>query len=262
MSADFDLNQYMKELLKDAESSLPKEQVETLKQVLAHEKVAPRVKELALARSDYSRNMDKIREDERKLQEKMAETERFYQSQILADHNNKESFDKIVAENQRLRQMTASGDFSGYQTQEGTQPMAQSGISNAEWDKKLQQIQVDGVTLMGKMNYLQAKHLKEFNEVLDTLDVVKHANEKHLPLDLAYESYTKDLRTKKEEEKRQAELAKAREEGAMEYASKHNMPLVDTRPRGVHALTQEAEVPKSHQDRVRAATEAYLRGGQ
>jgi len=259
VQTDFSLDQYLKEILKDAEGTLPKEKVEAARELLAHEKVAPRVKELALTRSDYSRNMDKLRSEERALQEKLAETERFYQTQILADHNNREAFSQLQAENQRLQQQMQG---QPYGQPLGEPQMAQpSGITKEEYAAQMEQLQKNALSVMTKMNYLSSKHLKEFDEVLDPSEVVKLAVEKSLPLDVAYDSYTAELRQKRADERHQDELKKAREEGAMEYASKHNLPLVDTRPRGIHPLlTKQDEVPRTHNDRVAAATEAYLRG--
>ena len=136
-----------------------------------------------------------------------------------------------------------------------------SGITKEEYAAQMEQLQKNALSVMTKMNYLSSKHLKEFDEVLNPEEVVKLAVEKSLPLDVAYDSYTAELRQKRADERHQDELKKAREEGAMEYASKHNLPLVDTRPRGIHPLlTTPDEVPRTHNDRVAAATEAYLRG--
>lgn len=261
MAGEFSLDQYMKDLLKDAEGVLPKEQVEAAKALLAHEKVAPRVKELALTRSDYSRNMDKLRAEEQALQAKLAETERFYQTQILADHNNREAFSQLQAENQTLKSQLQGQPYGYTQGDQSQMAPPADSISKKEYEANMEQLQRNALSVMTKMNYLSAKHLKEFDEVLDPSEVVKLAVEKSLPLDVAYDNYTRELRAKKEDERHQEELKKAREEGAMEYASKHNLPLVDTRPRGVHPLlVKPDEVPRTHNDRVAAATEAYLRG--
>ncbi len=258
MPSEFAIDQYLKELLKDAEGKLPKEKVEAFREVLAHESVAPRVKETVLMRSDYSRNMDRLREEEDALKKKISETESFYQSQILADHNNAEAFQKLQSELQRVKAALASGDAS-YTAQSSTSQPAGDFITKDDIEKRDQQMQKDALKLMARTNFLSMKHYKEFGEVLDVDQWYKHALDKGLPLDVAYDSYTADLRQKRVEEQHQAALAKAREEGAMEYASKHNLPLVDSHPHGVHALKMPEDAPKTPADRVRAATEAYLR---
>jgi len=260
---EFSLEQYLKDLLKDAEGKVPKEKVEAARELLAHELVAPRVKELALTRADYSRNMDKLRSEENLLREKFAETERFYQSQILADHNNREAFSQLQAENQRL-QAQLQGQPYGY-TQgdqpQMAQPQNQDMVTKSEYAAQQEQLQKNALSVMTKLNYLSSKHLKEFDEVLNPEEVVKLAVEKSLPLDVAYDSYTSEMRAKRAEEKHKEDIKREREDAVAEYASKHNLPLVDTRPRGIHPLlTKPEEVPRTHNDRVAAATEAYLRG--
>lgn len=255
---EFNLDQYLKELLRDAEGKLPKEKVEAFREVLAHEAVAPRVKETALMRSDYSRNMDRLREEEEALKKKISETEQFYQSQILADHNNADAFQKLQSELQRVKAALASGDVN-YNPQSSTSQPNPDIITKEELEKRERSMQQDALKLMARTNFLSMKHFKEFGEVLDVDQWYKHALDKGLPLDVAYDSYTADLRQKRDEERHKAELAKAREEGAMEYASKHNLPLVDSHPRGVHALNPPDDAPKTPADRIRAATEAYLR---
>lgn len=256
---DFDVNQYMKELLRDAEQILPKEKVEAFREVLAHEKVAPRVKETAMMRSDYSRNQDRLRDEETALQQKIKETEQFYQSQILADHNNAEAFQKLQQERDRLKAALTSGGY-GY-TEDENKPAPGNGnyLTKEEWQKRESQLQADSLKIFGRTNYLSMKHFKEFNEVLDVDAVYKLSMEKGLPLDVAYDSYTADLRQKKAEERHQAELAKAREEGRMEAMSKAGLPLVDSHPQGLHALKAPADIPRTSSERIRAATEAYLR---
>ena len=253
---DFDINQYLKELLRDAESSLPKEKVEVLREVLAHEKVAPRVKETVLMRSDYSRNMDKVREEEQTLNQKLRETEQFYQAQILADHNNAEAFQKLQQENQRLKTAVGSSDWG-----QPPEPQAQNAnyLTKDEWQKRESELQSNALKLMGKTNYLSMKHYKEFNEVLDVDAWYKHAMDKGLPLEVAYDSYTAGLRQKRDEDRHKSELEKAREEGRMEAMSKAGMPLVDSHPHGLHALKTGSDIPRTSGDRIRAATEAYLR---
>lgn len=255
--SSFDVNQYLNELLRDAESSLSKEEVEAAKRVLAHEKVAPRVKDTVLMRSDYSRNMDRLRDEENAVKQKLAETEQFYQSQILADHNNQEAFRKLQEDNARMK-AALSGSYVPPDNQ-GAAPDNGNYLTKDEWAKREQELQKTSLTLMSKTNFLAMKHWQEFAEVLDVEAWYKHALEKGLPLDVAYDSYTAGLRAKKAEERHQEELRKAREEGAMEYASKHNLPLVDSHPRGIHALKPPDDIPKTPADRIRAATEAYLR---
>lgn len=254
---DFSLEQYLKELLKEAEGTLPPEQVEAARRVLAHEKVAPKVKETVLMRSDYSRAMDKQRESQQELEKKLQEVREFYEAQVLADHNNAEAWKKMQDENARLK---ASGLPAG---EESARPDGNAKyLTVDEVDRREKELQANALKLMSKTNFLSLKHFKEFGEVLDVDAWYKHAMDKGVPLDVAYDSYTADLRQKRVEEQHQKEIKEAEERGAMNYASKHNLPLVDTRPRGIHALSAlkgQTEIPKTSSERIRAATEAYLR---
>lgn len=256
----FSVDQYLQELLRD--TSLPPERVEALKSVLADPKVESRLKDTVLMRSDYSRNLDKLREEERTLQAKLKETEDFYQAQIMADHNNREAFETMRSELERARQ----GYPTSYQQQQNTGggegQVNGDFVSKKDYEKSMQQMQGQALELIGKSNFLTMRHFKEFGEPLNIEEVFKHAMSKNLPLDTAYDSYTSDLRQKRQEEKHKKEIEDAKEEAVREALSKHNLPLLDSRPHGVHAIKDMKSEGVAHTsaDRVSAAVNAYLRG--
>ena len=258
---DFSLDLYLKELLKDAADVLPKEKVEVLREVLSHDKVAPRVKDLHLMRSDYSRSMDEMKMRESALQQKLTETEQFYQSQILADHNNAQVFESMKSEVERLRGFVASGVDGGGGVADSTTQDSNKWVSRDDYNKSQKEFQEQALQLMAKSTFLATKHLKEFGEVLDVNEWYKHAMSKGLPLDVAYDSYTSGLREERSQKVHAKDVEEAREEGRREAMSKANIPLVDNRSRGIHAIRDSnQDVPRTHNDRVAAAVGAYMRG--
>lgn len=249
---EFSVDNYLQELLRD--TSIPEDKVKALKETLADPKVESRLKDTVLMRSDYSRNMDKIREEETALQTKLKETEDFYQAQIMADHNNREAFENLRTENERLKSGSYSFNSDGQ--------VNESYITKKQHQDELTKLQAQSLELMGKTNFLTMRHFKDFGEPLNMEEVFKHAMSKHLPLDSAYDSYTAELRSKRADEKHQEEIRQAREEGARDALSKHNLPIVDSRPHSIHAIRDMSSESVGHTsaERVAAATNAYLRG--
>ncbi len=255
----FSVDAYLQELLRD--TSLPEEKVKALKEVLADQKVESRLKDTVLMRSDYSRNMDKLRDEEKALQTKLKETEDFYQAQIMADHNNREAFENMRSELEKAR--SAGYSHTTYKTEEeGGGQVSANYVTKEQYEKAQAQLQGQALELIGKSNFLSVKHFKEFGEPLNIEEVFKHAMSKSLPLETAYDSFTAELRQKRQEEKYKKEKDEAVQEAVRDALSKHNLPLLDSRPHGIHAIRdmKSDQVGHTSAERVAAATNAYLRG--
>jgi hypothetical protein len=106
---------------------------------------------------------------------------------------------------------------------------------------------------------LKMEHRAKFNEKLDTASLYKIVTDRQIPLDVAYNLMIAD----KVEEKRATDLAEqlkhAREEGAAEYATKHNLPVISSQNDLVHVLDSQEGIGKTQKDRVRAALDGFAK---
>jgi hypothetical protein len=92
-----------------------------------------------------------------------------------------------------------------------------SGYVRAEdHDRMLRETQEQGLSLMTLMTRLGMKHYHEFKEPLDPADVIVHARDRGLRLDLAYEDWVAPRREERSKKELEDRLKQAREEGAIE----------------------------------------------
>lgn len=109
-------------------------------------------------------------------------------------------------------------------------------------DKMIASLQQDGLALMSTMTTLATKHLQQFNEVLDTEALLKHAAEKRLRLDLAYEDYIKPRVEERQKKDIEDRITKAREEAVTEErrrVSATPYPVSSTEPTTLDGLKLE-----------------------
>lgn len=254
MGKEFSLEDYVVLLIKDVE--LPPEDVETLKRVLAHEKVAPRVKDTVLMRSEFSRKMDELTAKEK-------ETEEFYNRQLVADHNNRELYERNQAELARYKEL-ASNASTGYGDDDDANAQARLNgdyVTKVDYEKGMLESQRNSLKYMNTALKLSHRHFREFSEDLDPDALVEFALKNQIPLEVAYDRFTEDHREKKRQEEMDRIRKESHDEGYKEALSKHQIPILDNRPRGIHALNPPKDVTSSDsRERVDKAVEAYLRG--
>lgn len=240
-----------------AEAGLTPDELEATKKVLAQEKVAAKLRESVLARSDYSKNMDAIRNQQTEIERLKSDTEREYYQMLAADHNNKEAWVRLQEENQQLKSNYSSDSYSTDDNYVGlTEEQIQKRVTEA-----VNKSQEDSLRVLDKALSIYDSHRREFgNEDFQLNDVIKSAVNSGLPLEKAYNEMVAGKRAEAQMKKHQAEIEKAKQEAIEEYASKHALPTVAARPRGVHPLRPEGVVPTTSEDRVAAAIAAFRKG--
>ena len=183
---------------------------EEVAKALANEQIVPRMRH-----DEYSREMDKLKGDQKK-------TGDYYQSLVTW----KAEQDQILA---------AALAANGQQPQTVQQVQPDLTAYEKKWEEKLAQRDGQMIGLLKTGMSLASRHAVEFKEALDVDAIEKIAVDKKLSLQQAYDDYVAPRRLVTSDELRKTEIAKAREEGAREFASKHKIP-VDTQPREHHVI--------------------------
>lgn len=231
-----------------------------IEEVLKDEKVSSKLRDGVLARADYSASMDDL-----KAQREQFATEVQAAREKIAgwqDWYGKTTQQFSATQEELAKYKEEFGDLT-----EGQQKKvaAQMGMTPEQVTQALnQELQVREQAYLkfaDDLTDLKIEHREKFKEKLDTEAVFKIAGEKQLPLDVAYSVYIAD----RVEELRQADvkeqIAKAKEEGAREYATKHNLPLVPNNPDVVHVLDVQ-QPGKTQKDRVSAALADFMSRGR
>jgi hypothetical protein len=106
---------------------------------------------------------------------------------------------------------------------------------------------------------LAQAHEKEFGEQLDPEELFTFAAENRLPLKDAYTKMTRETRDQKTKELWEKRVEEAKQEGAKEFASSHNMPVLPRKTGAINPIDppEGMEIPKTHRDRVAAAVSAW-----
>ena len=208
-----DTKQYIEQLAQAA--GLSDEEKADILKVTSNEKFAKALGDDVLRQQDYSRNMDALKADQTK-------TATYYQSLVTwkAEH------DQILA---------AALAANGQQPQTVQQVQPDLTAYEKKWEEKLAQRDGQMIGLLKTGMSLASRHAVEFKEALDVDAIEKIAVDKKLSLQQAYDDYVAPRRLVTSDELRKTEIAKAREEGAREFASKHKIP-VDTQPREHHVI--------------------------
>jgi hypothetical protein len=205
-----DIKQYAEELFKTAGVS-----DDTVKQAvtnfLSNDVVAKRLGDDILRQQDYSRNMDSLTAEKQKAAD-------YYATLVTW----KEQQDAAVATHQPVV-AAVQPDFTAFEK---------------KFNDRIAQQEGQFVNLLEIGMNLASRHAVEFKEALDTTAVKDIAVKNNLPLAQAYEQYVGPRREASKAEAYKAELLKAREEGARDFASTHKIP-VDTQPREYHTLLDQ-----------------------
>lgn len=235
------------EFLADLKALNPK-----IEEVLADEKVSAKLRESVLARADYSQSMDSLKADRetfaaevQEARQKIAGWQQWYGTEsqktvALEDELKKyrETYGQLDAGDQRR-----VAQQQGFLTKEDFQ---------AALDKQIQQRDMAALKFADDLTDIKIDFSGRFKEKLDTTPVYQIAAQRGLDLRTAYNEYISD---RVEEQRKSAyddAIKAAREEGARDFASKHNLPSVPSSPDMVH-YADVKDVPKTSRDRISAA---------
>lgn len=223
-----------------------------------NEKASSKLREGVLARSEFSSQMDALQKEREQMQQ-------YLSSEKQKIEGWQKWYGDTTAEVARMQQ-----ELSQYVEEYGElsdagkrREAAKQGYTKEEFDKRLneeiQKLAQAHLKFTEDLTDIKIQHRDEFKERLDTDSLYKIAGEKNVPLTVAYNEMVADKRKERDEALFQEKLKQAREEGAREFASKHNLPLVPSNA-DIHVLDVPADtVGKTANDRIKAAAESFMK---
>lgn len=224
-----------KAFLADIIAKVPEDKRAMVEETLTAESVVGDLQGAFLRQSDYSRNMDRLRDERREFEAMVAE----------ANANIEGWQEYIDTKQQEIESMRSEQNPSG-----------EEGWTREALLRELAQRDNMAIRLADVMTDIKAEHRERFGERLDTSAVMQLAAQKNLSFEHAYREFVgprEEERRKKEQEEL---IAKAREEGAREYATKNRLPIVPSHAEP-HSLDLAAAVKANSNDRVAAAVAAF-----
>ena len=182
--------------------------------------------------------------------------------------DNKAKLDHAVeleSELETLRASAGRGDgFSGDPDTMAEIKKLQDSLKEARAD--LTSVQVNGLDLMALTVELNDRHREEFGKPLKIKDLTTFASKEGLPLEIAYDRFTADARTTKQEEDIKKRLDVAREEGRTEAIRNiHDRPPypVGNRGGGSNVFDRLSMTPEDKKaSSVDAAVADFYSGGK
>lgn len=229
----FDIKQYVDQLAQSA--GLTQEEKDSILKVSANEKFAKGLEDSVMMRSDYSRAQDELRK-------KNQDVTAYYQGLLDTTTKNQAVLDQALAEKARYEEEFGPLNGSPKERSLVTSPVDFTAMEK-KFDDKLAQRDTQFIELLKQVPTLAVNHYDKYKEVLDTDALGKLAMEKGLSLKQAYDEYSAPKREALTKATYDADIARAREEGAKDFASKHRMP-VDTRPREHSPLFERLGKPE------------------
>lgn len=226
-----------------------------IEELVKDDKVVAKLKESVLARADYSQSMDELKaqqdafaEEVRQAREKIQGWQTWY-----GDATSK--FTQTEDELKKYKD-----EFGELSEGDRRREAAKVGLTPEEVDKRLNdeigKREAAYLKFADDLTDIKIEHRQRFNEKLDTAEVYKIAGEQQISLDIAYKTYIADRVEELNKTKYAEDIAKAKEEGAREALSKHNLPFVNSNPDVVHVLDAQGAHAKSS-DRISAAVAAF-----
>ena len=214
--------------------------------VLATDVIAPRLRQ-----DDYSRNMDALKAKEKTWTE--------WYSGALA----KTASDQQIVDAARSKVAEYEAQYGTLTVEQRAAAVTQTvdSISKKDFDTRLQQQEQGFITLLKWAATKPLEHLQRFGTTLDVAAVEKLAVEKGINLNQAYEELVAPIAATKTAAEFDAKLKAAREEGAREFASTHQIPM-DTAPKTQHHVLfdrkPESELPPAGPGREKASLQGFV----
>lgn len=225
--------------------------------LLKNDKASSKLRDGVLAKSEFSSQMDALSARETEVNN--------YLAQERAKIEGWQTWygtvtQEVAAKDKELNAYkTAYGNLD---TNEQHREAAKHGMTKedfeSELNKTLQSRDMNNLKFVDDLTDLKIEHRDRFKEKLDTTAVYKIAGERQLPLDAAYKEYISDrVETLRKTEYEEA-IKRAKEEGAAEALSKHNLPILNTSSEYVHFLDSKAPLA-TEKERVSAAVDGFLK---
>lgn len=226
-----------------------------LKDLLEDEKVSAKLKDGVLARADYSSSMDELKASRLQMEQYLAQEKQKIEGWQKWYGETSQTFATTAEELQRYK------DEFGDLSPEGQRREARKmGMTPEEVQKTLAEEIGKRETAFLKfaddLTDIKIEHRERFKERLDTDAVYGIAAKEGLSLQNAYKMHIADRVEELQKKDLAEQLRAAREEGAKEALSKHNIPVMSNDSAVTHVLDVQ-DAPKTSHDRIAAAVAAF-----
>ena len=234
------------------EAGASPEKVQALQQALEDDKVLKAISDRALARDDYSRNMDTLRKEKEGYNT-------WYQQALTTFESNKKAAEDYAARVKAYQDTYGDLDPAAGRPA----PVTPTGdwIDRKAFEAELSRREAGYLGVMTGMVKFATDYQNKFGSSLDPDELVRYATEKGLPLNAAYDAYIAPRMLEKQSKDFEERLTQARAEGAKEALAKHRIP-VDPRPSEPHFIfdrpaKEEGAPPSTAHERSRAFADFY-----
>lgn len=258
-----------REFLASVLATIPADQQESAKILFAQDSFLDAVGDGVLSRSEASRKMDEAQ----KLWDKATAW-----SGNLTDWHQKinaelERGKTAITELDRMRQAAQGGGGTG--DDGGAPPKLPDNVVTKEvFEQTLSNLRATAgnevAALASVLSRLTVQHFRDFNEVLDTDELIKYCRTNQVSIDRGgYEGFTEAKRKEKEEKARQEEIAAAEKRGEDRARQQHGgaVPYVVDNTGGggaaagtLRGLTHSKDDKAAQQYGVAAAVKAFHEG--
>ena len=167
MANDFDTAGYLDSVIK--ESGLDEQQAEVLRELARNDDFSKTLARDVLARQDYSRNMDALRDRQTELEKQ----EQYFQMQASQDHNNAQYVAKLKADLEAAQTSSSSSEFD-FESGEFDTKAFEARIERklkeqqAEMARTVESRDRSWMDVIAQTATINSSYQKEFGDVLDT----------------------------------------------------------------------------------------------
>ena len=227
-----------------------------IEELVKDEKVAAKLKESVLARADYSSQMDELKKARTEMESFLA-TEKTKIDGWVKYHT--EAQQQYATVEDKLKKYVE--EYGELDDNEQRREAKNHGMTKEDFEKalgtELQKREAAYLKFADDLTDLKIEHRQKYGERLDTDALYKIAGEQNLPLTSAYTIFTADKNEALRKKEFDDAIKKAKDEGAREALSQHNIPQVPSNPDYVHVLDHK-DAPRTERDRVSAAVSDFL----
>lgn len=249
-TSDTEYQAYVAELL----AEVPETSRAAVEEALRADGVATKLRGGYLRQSEFSRGMDELANERRAFEREVAQAreniagwEKWYAdtSQGLADTSA-----KLQAYESTFGPLDGTPRPTGLSREE-VQRLTEEQLARRSTDFFNQTMAAADV-----LTDLKFEHRDRFGKPLNTTELLKFCNERGLPLQAGYKEFVADDLTQLRDKEIQEQIRKARDEGAREALSRHNLPVtsVAREPHPIDLMRETTKNgPASSFDRISAA---------
>lgn len=253
------------EFLADVLKNVPEGVAKAVKEAFNDTTLTANIGEQVMRQSEFSRQMDDMKTAREKAEGEVAtqktdlETEKGRYRTWYEDATTK--FAASEAENAAYRKEFGELEAGGNKPE----PNA-TVFTREEHDKilaeELEKRDRNAMAFADLITDLKFEHRERFSEKLNTTELYAHVEKTSLPLEAAYKDMVAPRIEKANETKHAEQLKQAREDGRQDALSSTHLP-VSPEPSLVRStFVAEPGAPSTSDERVKAATEAFLQSQQ